>query len=218
MASIQLCPLCKTSGGSEFYQDRTRDYFRCTLCSLIFVPQQEFLSAKDEKARYDLHQNSPDDSGYRRFLSRLFTPMRERLVPGSCGLDFGSGPGPTLSVMFEEAGYSMAIYDKYYASDPSVLEKQYDFITATEVVEHLCAPKEELDRLWVCLKPGGWLGIMTKLALGRKEFARWHYKDDPTHVCFFSQSTFKWLAAQWRAELTFADKDVVLFYKKQSFC
>jgi len=107
----------------------------------------------------------------------------------------------------------MAIYDHFYARDPSVLEKQYDFVTATEVVEHLHNPKKELDRLWACLKPGGWLGIMTKLALDREAFARWHYKNDPTHVCFFSRLTFEWLAAQWQAELTFADKDVILFYK-----
>ena len=210
-----ICPICKTPDGSEFYQDRHRDYFRCQTCNLVFVPSAQFLSAEDEKARYDLHQNSPDDQDYRRFLSRIFIPIQELLAPGSRGMDFGSGPGPTLSKMFEEVGHSMTIYDHFYARDPSVLEKQYDFITATEVVEHLHNPKKELDRLWACLKPGGWgwLGIMTKLALDSDAFARWHYKNDPTHVCFFSRSTFEWLAAQWQAELTFADKDVILFCK-----
>jgi len=196
-----------------FYQDSHRDYFRCQICNLVFVPSAQFLSAEDEKARYDLHQNSPDDQDYRRFLSRIFIPMQELLAPGSRGLDFGSGPGPTLSKMFEEVGHSMAIYDHFYARNSSVLEKQYDFITATEVVEHLHNPKKELDRLWACLKPGARLGIMTKLALDREAFARWHYKNDPTHVCFFSRLTFEWLAAQWQAELTFADKDVILFHK-----
>ncbi len=139
--------------------------------------------------------------------------MQERLESGSRGLDFGSGPGPTLSVMFEEVGHSVEIYDHFYARDPCVLEKKYDFITATEVVEHLHNPRKELDRLWACLKPGGILGVMTKLVLDHEAFARWHYKNDPTHICFFSRSTFEWLAAQWLAELTFANKDVILFYK-----
>lgn len=210
----QICPLCQTADGREFYQDKCRGYFRCPACSLVFVPSAWFLSAEDEKAEYDLHQNDPDDQGYRRFLSRIFIPMQERLAPGSHGLDFGSGPGPTLSVMFEEVGHCMALYDPFYARQPSVLEKQYDFITATEVVEHLHDPKKELDRLWTCLKPGGRLGIMTKLVLDHEAFARWHYKNDLTHVCFFSRTTFEWLADRWEAELTFAGQDVILLDKK----
>ena len=210
----RTCPLCETSDGKEFYRDKTRDYFRCRVCNLVFVPPSQFLSAEDEKARYDLHQNSPDDEEYRRFLSRIFIPIRGALSPGSLGLDFGSGPGPTLSVMFEETGYSMKIYDYFYSPDPSVLEKQYDFITATEVAEHLHNPKEELDRLWSCLKPGGKLGIMTKLALDRDAFANWHYKDDPTHVSFFSRATFEWLAGKWQANVTFTGKDVIIFSKE----
>ncbi len=208
-----VCPLCKATTVSKTYQDRWRDYFRCGNCNLVFVPPVHFLSAKEEKARYDLHQNSPDDKDYRQFLSRLFIPIRERLVPGSHGLDFGSGPGPTLSVMFEEVGYSMVIYDHFYATEPTLFEKQYDFITASEVVEHLHDPKKELDRLWGCLKPGGSLGVMTKLLSDSEAFAHWRYKDDPTHVCFFSRTTFEWLAACWQTELTFADQDVILFKK-----
>lgn len=180
----------------------------------MFVPSGQFLSEHEEKAQYDLHRNSPEDPDYRQFLSRLFIPMQAQLAPGSHGLDFGSGPGPTLSVMFEEVGHSMAIYDHYYALEPSVLQRPYDFITATEVLEHLHHPKQELDRLWALLKPGGILGVMTKLLGDREAFPGWHYKNDPTHVCFFSRPTFRWLAAQWHAELSFADGDVMLFYKK----
>ena len=142
--------------------------------------------------------------------------MQKCLTPESLGLDFGSGPQPTLSVMFEEAGHSMTIFDFFYENVPSVLEKQYDFITATEVVEHLHNPREELEKLWACLKRGGRLGIMTKLVPDLDVFSCWHYKNDATHVCFFSQSTFKWLALQWDAEMTFADTDVVIFHKKTS--
>lgn len=210
-----MCPLCRAAHVSQTYhQDKRRDYLYCRSCHLVFVPPVQFVSAEEEKAHYDLHRNSPADQGYRRFLGRLFTPMRERLRPGSRGLDFGSGPGPTLSVMFEEIGHSMAIYDQFYARDSSVLERSYDFITATEVLEHLHHPRRELDRLWGLLKPGGSLGVMTKLVRDPEAFAGWHYKNDPTHVCFFSRSTFEWLAAEWRAELTFVDKDVMLFYKK----
>jgi SAM-dependent methyltransferase len=204
------CPLCASSAVEEFHRDKRRSYWRCDVCKLTFVPKAYFLSEVDEKAEYDLHLNSPDDQGYRKFLNRLALPMQELLPPQSHGLDFGSGPGPTLSVMFEEAGYKMTIYDKFYADIPERLEQHYDFITATEVVEHLQTPKTSLEQLWQCLKPDGYLGIMTKLARDREAFANWHYKNDLTHVTFFSRETFIWLAAKWHAELKFIGKDVII--------
>ncbi len=206
------CPLCGELQGEFFYADR-RDYFRCAVCGLVFVLPEQFLSSREEKAVYDQHENSPADARYRQFLSRLFEPMKSRLSPGDNGLDFGSGPGPTLSVMFEEAGHKMDIYDPFYASDKAPLSQRYDFITATEVLEHLHHPMEELNHLWFCLKPAGWLGLMTKRVTSLTEFATWHYKNDPTHVCFFSIQTFQWLADYWKAELIIAGDDVVLFRK-----
>ncbi len=212
--TLSLCPLCADTGGSShFYSDRHRHYYRCPVCHLVHVPPSQFLSLEEERVEYDKHQNSPDDAGYRKFLGRLFTPLNSRLSPVSHGLDFGSGSGPTLSLMFEEEGHRMSLFDPYYAPDKHALCGQYDFITATEVVEHLHDPAAEFARLWSILKPGGWLGIMTKLALDRAAFSRWHYKNDPTHVCFFSSKTMDWLAEQWQAELCQIGNDVLLFKK-----
>ncbi len=211
----RACPLCRAETEDSFFRDKSRDYFRCTECCLVFVPPDQFLPAEEEKSRYDLHENHPADPGYRKFLSRICVPVLERLAAGSCGLDFGSGPGPTLSVMFEEAGHTVSLYDRYYANDPSVLEKQYDFITATEVLEHLHAPREELDRLWSCLRPGGILGVMTRLAPDTRSFPQWHYIRDLTHVCFFSCETLEWVAARWKADLDLVAEDAAIFRKKQ---
>lgn len=169
-----------------------------------------------ERHEYDLHINSPEDEGYRHFLNRLLEPMNATLPPGSSGLDFGSGPGPTLSLMFKQAGHRVSIYDKFYAPDSTVFEQPYDFITATEVVEHLQQPITELERLWHCLKPGGVLGIMTKLALDRERFAHWHYKNDLTHISFFSRESFEWLSLHWEADLQFIANDVILLHKPTS--
>lgn len=118
--------------------------------------------------------------------------------------------------MFEEAGHAVMIFDHYYENAPLALERQYDFITAAEVVEHLREPRKELDRLWACLKCGGWLGIMTKFAGDRAAFSSWHYKNDLTHICFFSRATVTWLAAAWSADLTFTDEDVALLRKNKA--
>ena len=79
----------------------------------------------------------------------------------------------------------MKLYDLFYAPDTQFLQRQYDFIAASEVVEHLHHPRRELERLWSCLKPNGVLGIMTKRVIDQAAFSHWYYKSDLTHVCFF---------------------------------
>lgn len=209
----QACPLCGGTALSLFHRDRRRDYLQCGDCRLVFVPPDQYLSAARERAEYDLHRNDPADPGYRRFLSRLAQPLLQRLAPHSEGLDFGSGPGPALALMLSQAGHRVALYDVFYCTDTAVLQRPYDFITATEVAEHLHHPGEELDRLWSLLRPGGVLGLMTKLVIDADAFARWHYKNDLTHVCFFSRDTFAWLAQRWGAQLAFIGNDVILLGK-----
>ncbi len=216
-APIQ-CPLCAKDRTQPYHRDNVRDYLSCDNCTLVFVPPGQHLSAADEKAYYDLHDNQIDDPGYRRFLDRLFQPLSARLAPKACGLDVGCGPGPLLSIMFEEAGHSVAVYDPYYAPDGTVLSEPYDFITLSEVVEHMAKPGADLDRLWTLLKSGGWLGIMTKRVRDAEAFRTWHYITDPTHVCFFSEATFLWLADRWSlmgvpATLFIEGDDVVLIKK-----
>ncbi len=179
----------------------------------MFVPPALFLSAVQEKAEYDRHRNDPCDPGYRRFHGRLFEPLQQRLAPNSAGLDFGCGPASALAAMLAEAGHRLALYDCFYAPRPAVLQERYDFITATEVVEHLHRPGEVLAQLWSLLRPGGLLGLMTKLVRDREAFARWHYKNDPTHVAFFSRQTFDWLACEWGAGVEFIGQDVILLSK-----
>lgn len=185
----------------------------CGKCRLVFVPREFFLSPDDEKAEYELHENNPHDEGYRKFLSRLYDPLIYRLPAGSRGLDFGCGPGPTLSLMFEEAGFLMEIYDHFFAPHPEVLKKSYEFITATEVVEHLHYPMAVFQNLWNVLKTKGYLGLMTKRVKSLEAFKTWHYKNDMTHICFFSEVTFRWLADYLSASLEFIGKDVVIMQK-----
>ena len=209
-----MCPLCQKESTDEYFHDRRRNFFLCHNCRLVFVSPSQYLTETQEKEAYDHHQNCPTDPNYRQFLSRLFNPMQDRLAPNSHGLDFGSGPGPTLSVMFEELGHTVTLYDHFYAKNSGALRQTYDFITATEVVEHLHHPAAILWQLWSLLKPGGYLGFMTKLVHSQEAFTTWHYKNDLTHVCFFSKTTFRWLADQWEADLEFFHNDVMIFSKR----
>lgn len=85
----------------------------------------------------------------------------------------------------------------------------------------LCNPPfnsgEEYARvllLTALLRPGGWLGVMTKLVISRERFATWHYKDDPTHIGFYSPVTFAWLGARFGLEVERVDRDVILLQKR----
>jgi len=204
------CPLCESTRFLPFHNDARRDYLRCERCALVFVPPCSLPGAPQEKAEYDLHRNAVDDPGYRRFLGRLAEPLLQRLPAGARGLDFGCGPGPALAAMLREAGCRVALYDPFYHPDASALRGSYQFITATEVVEHLHRPGEELRRLWALLQPGGILGIMTKLVRDAEAFAGWHYRNDPTHVCFFSEATWRWWAREQDAVLERVGADVML--------
>lgn len=208
-----LCPLCQSDDSLLFCRDSRREYRRCEICQLVFVPAAFFLSAEEEKAEYDLHENAVDDAGYRRFLSRLAEPLMARLSPAASGLDFGCGPGPALAALMREAGFNVALYDIFYCANSDVLNRHYDFITATEVVEHLHQPGQVIRQLWSCLYPGGQLAMMTKLVHSAEAFSRWHYKNDPTHVVFFSRETFAWLAATLGARLEFFGDDVIFLAK-----
>lgn len=208
------CPLCRGDDIDSFYEDENRTYLNCSTCRLVFVPRCYWLSAEEEKATYDLHENDPQDAGYRQFLSRLAVPLMERLEARQKGLDFGCGPGPALPVLLEAQGHRVDLYDPFYYNDPSVFDQEYDFICATEVVEHLRDPGGEFAALFKMLRPGGWLGIMTKLVMDRHAFRQWHYIRDMTHICFYSRRTVDYLAQRFDARLDIAADDVMLLNKK----
>ncbi len=207
------CPLCETTNSSKFYKEKFREYLRCLSCDFVFVPKMYHLSDTEEKSRYDTHDNDPNDHRYRHFLSQLLVPLLERIQQKSNGLDFGSGPGPTLSLMLEECGHSVDLYDKFYANDISVFEKKYDFITATEVVEHLSEPMFETSRLIEMLNNQGHLAVMTQILTPQIDFSSWYYKNDPSHIGFFTKKSLSFLASYLNVEVYFISERVVFFQK-----
>ena len=177
------------------------------------MPKVYHLSETEEKLRYDTHNNDPYDDRYRAFLSQLLKPLLERIPEKSSGLDFGSGPGPTLSLMLEEYGHTMELYDKFYADNDSVFDKKYDFITATEVLEHLSEPMEEVSRLSSILNNQGYLAVMTQILTSQIDFSSWYYKNDPSHIGFFTKKSLNFLASYLNIEVSFVSERVVFFKK-----
>ncbi len=211
------CPLCKNNKiNKDYHRDKLRRYYQCLSCQLVIVPKQFHLSGKDEKALYDIHQNNPEDFGYRKFLSRTMDPLLLRLslkkTEEPVGLDFGCGPGPVLSEMAKEERITVHNYDPLYYPFPELLKNKYDFITMTEVIEHVSKPLSLLTLLGSLMKSNATLAVMTKRVSSQEKFKNWHYKNDPTHICFYSMETFYWIASKFNWQLEEVDKDVVFFY------
>lgn len=207
------CPLCSHNEPVPFHKDSVREYLHCSVCDLVFAHPDSYLTRDEEYKRYEFHENNVEDPHYRHFLQKMSEPMLNRVAANSNGLDFGSGPGPLLKLMFEEQGHTMSHYDSFYTPGQEVFKEKYAFITATEVVEHLQKPLVELDRLWSCLHSGGYLGIMTSLRVPNLNFSKWHYIKDETHVVFFAPQTLAWLATRWNAAIEIIGDSVVIFQK-----
>jgi cyclopropane fatty-acyl-phospholipid synthase-like methyltransferase len=208
------CPVCRAKATQLFQVVDDKTYHRCGRCQCTFLDPALRPDREHEKAEYDRHRNDPDDPGYRRFLAALADPLTIRLRPGSRGLDYGCGPGPALAMMLQEAGFSMAVYDPIYAPDMEALARRYDFITCTETAEHFHHPAAEFDRLVELLEPGGWLGLMTRFQTDDSRFANWHYRRDPTHVVFYREETFRWLATHHGLDVETRPPNVVLLQKR----
>ena len=208
----QDCCVCGASGPRVLASVRSRTYWRCDTCLATWLDPADRLTPDAEQAHYELHENA-DDAGYRDFLARLARPLCERLADGAEGLDYGCGPGPVLARMLEEAGHRMSVYDPFFADTPDALERDYDFVTCTEVAEHFCTPADEFDRLSGLLRPGGWLGIMTCFQTDDDRFADWHYRRDPTHVVFYREETLRRVADLHGLSCEIPVKDVALMHK-----
>jgi SAM-dependent methyltransferase len=205
------CPLCRED--AHFYASAPggKNYLKCPECALIFLHPYHRLSPAAERARYELHQNESSDADYVGFLRRLANPLMERLAPGARGLDFGCGPAPVLAGIFTTAGFPCAAYDPFFAPDATLLEERYDYVACSEVIEHLYDPASTFETLRRLLGPGGKLGVMTRSPPDEHAFADWWYRRDPTHVCFYSKDTLRWIGERHGWNTEFPREDVTIF-------
>ncbi|MEZ0472941.1 class I SAM-dependent methyltransferase [Luteimonas salinilitoris] len=161
------------------------------------MDRDDLPSLDEERRIYSHHENDPSDRRYRAFLDRLAAPLCARLSPGMSGLDYGADPGPTLALMLGERGFLTTSWDPLFEPQDDLLDRRYDFVICTEVVEHFHRPRVEFDRLASLLRPGGWLAIMTQWQPPDLSFQQWHYVRDPTHVSFYAERTFDWIAEKY---------------------
>jgi len=205
------CPLCDTLITTAPFTAHLRHYHDCAGCGLIHVDPADRVTREEELRHYQTHHNDPNDLRYRTFLNRFVVPLVAVLTPGAVGLDYGCGPGPTLSAMLRERGHPTAEYDPFFFRDEALLDQQYDFVTCTETAEHFFSPSAEFTRMFGLLRPGGVLGVMTQMVRDAEPFERWRYARDPTHVCFYRPETMRWIAARFDRRVGMPEPSVALF-------
>jgi len=109
-------------------------------------------------------------------------------------LDFGSGSGE-MTHEFRTRGYNVTPLEPMthgYLKDQNYPVK-FDVVIAVEVIEHLLEPWDELREIEKVMTPNGivvFTSLLTNPFIDRpdagNQFKNWWYKDDPTHVSFFS--------------------------------
>ncbi len=188
----EICRLCgeKTN---PFFGD---EFFHCENCKAISRKLTSLPDAEAEKKRYDQHQNSPDD-GYEKFISPIINYVLKNISPEKTGLDFGSGPNSILANILAEKKYTLSKFDPFYETDSLVLNNTFDFIIACEVIEHFHYPQNEFKKLKEKLNQKGEILIMTHLYDFAINFENWYYKNDFTHVFFYTQETIEWIKKQY---------------------
>ena len=217
MTKTSSCPLCfsdKTTLKLATDKPFKAKYLNCERCQLIFTHPDFLLIQSEEKERYDFHENNYEDIGYRNFLSKLIEPIKNFIDRSKYGLDFGCGPGPVLAKMMREVGYEMDTYDPIYKDDLN--NKKYDFITSTEVIEHFHRPRQSFDQIMSLLQDNGVLGVMTSIYSNEIDFKTWHYRNDDTHVAFYSDNTMKWIEEFYGLKPLYKAKNIRIWQKSIS--
>lgn len=189
------CILCDSSRTTAIYNHNSHFFLSCHHCGSIFRAPSNFLSAEEEKTRYLNHNNDVNDPNYQKFVSPIVDAVCNDF--NSCsGLDFGAGTGPVISEILEKKGFQMTLFDPFFHPDKTALERTYDFIVCCEVIEHFHHPMTEFRLLKKILKPNGRLYCMTDPLPETIPFTDWYYKEDPTHVLFYSKANLKYICEQ----------------------
>ncbi len=210
------CKICQETS-ITFYDPRMEcDTCFCESCQFFFKDSAAYVSAEREVQLYKQHNNSLENEGYvamfEAFIDLAIHPYLQTI---ESVLEFGSGPGPVLSELLKKRGLQVDCYDKFFAPEKIYENKQYDLITATEVIEHIDEPIGIMHFFFRHLKPGGYLALMTQFHTNDIEaYLDWWYRADPTHICFFRPETFQKLAPMTGFELIDHDDKKILVLRK----
>ncbi len=230
------CIFCKNSHITQ-KNIHSRTYFHCIKsksggCGGFFLHSDCFSTTSEQKQRYLLHSNDlgfhGEHNGYRTYLERYVetvlcyerTKKEEKSIYSL--FDYGSGPTPALVQLLKEYNCKFVFkndvkikhWDPFFYPDGDFFENGADIVFCLEVIEHFENPLEGFRGLAKSCAQGGLIAIQTQLAPNTfEDFEKWWYKEDSTHVSFYTLNSIEECAKQ--VGLHFEDaKNGVFFLRK----
>ena len=224
------CPFCNTSFSFPYpsYMD--------DIYEDIYKYARNVLGYDRYYCYYDNIKNEKDPIAY---LSNqepsywgLFSVIKKlKLSHDAFILEIGSGLGYTtyalqhagfvnakgLDISKEAVDNSVQRFGNYYvcADICDFSEKReglYDVVFFTEVIEHITEPMPFIQQALHLLKKDGILIITTPNKSFYPDDAIWITENPPVHCWWFSEETFKFIAEQVNAKISFVDFSQ--YYKK----
>lgn len=192
---LDYCDFNKTCNGYDFGRSGILvEYFRCTSCEHIFTDFFDSWTA-EEFAKFiyndDYVNADPDYTGLRpRQMAAFFAEVLSD-VSGANGLDYGGGAGIFAEILTEK-GFSFTCYDPF--SQPIRPERQFDVVTAFEVIEHSHDPVETLNNILKFTKDDGCVILSQTMqpadicVIGSKW---WYMAPRNGHISFYSDLTLQ---------------------------
>lgn len=200
---------CRFCLSSDIYRlsDARRRYWRCRTCGGISAAAECFLDSKAQRTRYLLHRNTLDSAGYEAFLRRFIEPvasfMQSAGLPVRRVFDYGCGPEPALIELMRRSifpGADIRGWDPFFFPECVPFDGGADLVVCLEVAEHFEDVDSSFAGLCRLCRPGGIAAVGTmEVPADDGAFLSWWYKEDCTHVSFYSRKAIS--AAARRAGL-----------------
>lgn len=143
------------------FEDREFTVWRCPHCQSLH--SQDNVNLSEYYANYPLKKEKFDYFRKRIFQNRLHLLLQQGLKKEDKILDYGCNQGLFIKFL-QQKGYKNAVgYDPYVEqfSDLNILQKQYNYITCQDVIEHTENPQQCLSELASCLIKNGTLILGT---------------------------------------------------------
>lgn len=105
-------------------------------------------------------------------------------------------------------------YDPFFAPDFTSIKNGADLVLCLEVIEHFEEPRLCIKDLCSKVRRGGYLAIGTQFLTPQINFDKWWYKEDLTHVAFYTIDALLHLLKKFNFELVQKSDGFALFYAR----
>lgn len=211
---------CKICGGllenlSSPINDKEFHY--CSICDSFSKHESQYPTEEVQREVYAYHENSLDQLDYVDYLVNFVEKAILPFKNGNRLLEFGSGPTPVLSAILEDRyHFEVSIHDKFFAPSKEYKFTKFNVISSTEVIEHISDPMIVFEDWVELLESGGIISIMTLFHPKEKEkFLEWWYVRDRTHLLFYSEKTFEWIATHFNLKILYCDHNRMIVLQKE---